>query len=422
MQSPDKVHIDRAIARMKNAGLNVLIMPDLADIIENKKIEPRPFDLKDLIRRPPRQNVWETIRNRFHQQVILITGAGGSIGSELVRQIISCNPKKLILIDSCEFNLYRIEMELANYCDVEKVAILGSITDSILVDKICSAHTPFAVFHAAAYKHVPIVEANPHIGILNNIGGTKIIADAAVRYNCEHFLLISTDKAVRPTNIMGATKRCCELMIQAYDALYENCRFSAVRFGNVLGSSGSVVPHFQKQINEGGPVTVTHRDISRFFMLTEEAVTLILQAVTMARGGEIFVLDMGKPIKIYDLAIQMIELAGKIPGKDVEIAITQLRPGEKLNEELFIDGVEEPTQCTDILISKSPQRDWLQIISQINEILLLTQSGKQGDPVKFLWQLVKDDHEKKEKCTKETDANILKKKNTEAPERWAPIG
>ena len=280
----------------------------------------------------------DNIEELIKGQTILVTGGGGSIGSELCRQIAKFNPSKLIIFDIYENNLYNIEMELKqNHYDekFEIDAIVGSVRDKQKLEQVFKQYNPYLVFHAAAHKHVPLMEVSPLEAIKNNVFGTYNMANCADKYNVKRFVLISTDKAVNPTNIMGATKRMCEMIIQAFNKKSKT-EFAAVRFGNVLGSNGSVLPLFKKQIANGGPVTVTHRDITRFFMTIPEAVSLVLQAMSYAKGGEVFVLDMGEPVKIYDLAVSLIKLSGLEPNVDIEIKITGLRPGEKLYEELLM--------------------------------------------------------------------------------------
>ena len=278
-------------------------------------------------------NIASLIRNN----VILVTGAGGSIGSELCRQIIKYNPKKLLMLDIYENNLYELELDLKSKLGKNKICpIIASIRDYQRLEEIFKIYNPYLVFHAAAHKHVPLMEDNPTEAIKNNVFGTKNLIDISDKYKVKRFTLISTDKAVNPTSIMGATKNICEMLIQAKNK-ESSTEFVAVRFGNVLESNGSVIPIFKRQISDGGPVTVTHKDITRFFMTIPEAVGLILQATTYAKGGEVFVLDMGKPIKIYDLAETLIKLSGLTPNKDIKIEITGLRPGEKLYEELMLD-------------------------------------------------------------------------------------
>lgn len=293
----------------------------------------RNVDVNDLLgREPVKLNINEII-GYINDQVVLVTGGGGSIGSELCRQIAAHAPKQLIILDIYENNAYDIEQELKRtYPELNLVTLIASIRDSVKMDDVFNKYRPDIVFHAAAHKHVPLMETSPNEAVKNNILGTYKVVKCADKYKVKRFVQISTDKAVNPTNIMGATKRVCEMIIQAFSRKSETC-FVAVRFGNVLGSNGSVIPLFKKQIEEGGPVTVTHKDIIRYFMTIPEAVSLVLQAGAYAQGGEIFVLDMGEQVKIYDLAVNLIKLSGYEPNKDIEIKVTGLRPGEKLYEE-----------------------------------------------------------------------------------------
>lgn len=329
----------------QNTGAKLRILPSTEDLINNKSIMEnlRDVEIEDILGREPitldNQNISELIKDH----VIMVTGGGGSIGSELCRQIIKYNPKELVMVDIYENSLYDIEMELKrNYPKAKITAIIASVRDKKRLEKIFEEYRPYLVFHAAAHKHVPLMEASPLEAIKNNIFGTYNVVNACDKYKVRRFVLISTDKAVNPTNIMGATKRMCEMIVQAKNKVSDT-EFAAVRFGNVLGSNGSVVPLFKKQIASGGPVTVTHRDITRFFMTIPEAVQLVLQAMTYAKGGEIFVLDMGEPVKIYDLAESLIKLSGLEPNVDIPIQITGLRPGEKLYEELLMseEGLEK---------------------------------------------------------------------------------
>ncbi len=275
----------------------------------------------------------------------MVTGGGGSIGSELCRQIASFDPKKLIIVDIYENNAYDIQQELkAKYSGLDIVTLIASVRNSLRIEKIFEEYRPNIVYHAAAHKHVPLMESSPNEAIKNNVFGTLNTVIAADKYGTERFVMISTDKAVNPTNIMGASKRICEMIIQTYNKKSKT-EFVAVRFGNVLGSNGSVVPLFKKQIAAGGPVTVTHKDIIRYFMTIPEAVSLVLQAGAYAKGGEIFVLEMGEPMKIIDLAENLIRLSGYKPYEDISIEITGLRPGEKLYEELLMK--EEGLQDTE---------------------------------------------------------------------------
>ena len=296
----------------------------------------RDVEIEDLLGRDAIKLDNKNISTLIKDKNVLVTGGGGSIGSELCRQIMKYNPEKLIIFDIYENNLYDIELELKSKYPKQKIeAIVGSVRDKKRLEDVFSEYKPSLVFHAAAHKHVPLMENNPLEAIKNNIFGTYNVVNCADKYGTERFVLISTDKAVNPTNVMGASKRVCEMIVQAKNKVSKT-EYVAVRFGNVLGSNGSVIPLFKKQIANGGPVTLTHKEITRFFMTIPEAVGLILQAVTYAQGGEIFVLDMGEPVKIYDLAVSLIKLSGYEPEVDIPIEITGLRPGEKLYEELLM--------------------------------------------------------------------------------------
>ena len=332
----------------------------------------RDVEIEDLLGRDPIKLENHNVANLMKNKVVLITGGGGSIGSEICRQIITYNPKKLVILDIYENNLYDIEMELRGQYPGKNIeAVVASVRDKERMEDVFKKYKPNIVLHAAAHKHVPLMENSPLEAIHNNIFGTNNVVNLSDKYKVEKFVLISTDKAVNPTNIMGATKRFCELLIQT-KSKRSHTNYCAVRFGNVLGSNGSVIPLFKKQIAKGGPVTVTDKNITRFFMTIPEAVSLILQAVTYAQGGEIFVLDMGEPVKIYDLAETLIKLTGYVPNVDIPIKITGLRPGEKLYEELLMaeEGLTS-TKHNKIFISKptevSPDeiRDALEELSMI---------------------------------------------------------
>jgi len=326
---------------LKQFNLPIKTIPGIADLVSGKLeiSQIRKVDIVDLLGRKEVLPMPELLYQNIKGQTVLVTGAGGSIGSELCRQIAAQGPKRLILYERNELALYQIDQEFQEeWPEVSHVSVLGSVLDQSRMREIFTRYEVETLYHAAAYKHVPLVEENPSQGILNNIQGTLKVAQVAKDTGVKSFVLISTDKAVRPTNIMGATKRVAELVLQALSKEgSHHTRFVMVRFGNVLDSAGSVVPRFRKQIASGGPITVTHKEITRYFMSIPEAVRLVIQAGAMGKGGEVFVLDMGDPIKIYDLAKQMIELSGLALDKDIEIKFTGLRPGEKLYEELLID-------------------------------------------------------------------------------------
>lgn len=327
----------RIVQACETAGVPFRTLPGTQDIASGRASVQtlREVSIDDLLGREPVSLDWQAIQTGLRDRVVMVTGGGGSIGSELCRQIARLVPSKLIVFENSEFNLYRIEMELRNaFPDLSLAAYLGDVTDELAVSQAFELHRPEVVFHAAAYKHVPMLENMVRSAARNNVLGTHIVADAANRFGAATFVLISTDKAVNPTNVMGTTKRVAEIYCQNLGS-QSDTKFITVRFGNVLGSAGSVVPLFRDQIARGGPVTVTHPEVTRFFMTIPEACQLIMQAGVMGHGGEIFVLDMGEAVKISYLAEQMILLAGKTPGEDIEITFTGLRSGEKLYEELF---------------------------------------------------------------------------------------
>ena len=326
----------------------------------------RKIDIKDLLGRELVKPNEKLLKIKITDKVVLVTGAGGSIGSELCRQILSLKPKRLILFEISESSLYQIEQELIKVkpANIEIFPILGSVRDKEIMEYICNYYSVQTIYHAAAYKHVPLVEMNQAEGVLNNALGTLALAEAAIATKVETFVLISTDKAVRPTNTMGATKRVAELVLQAFAKLQHNTCFTMVRFGNVLDSSGSVIPLFKKQIEEGGPVTVTDENIVRYFMTIPEAVELVIQASAMGQGGDVFVLDMGEPVRINDLAIKMIQLSGlqvrdkDNPDGDIEIKFIGLRPGEKLFEELLVGDNTQKTENPLIMRAEEIMIDW----------------------------------------------------------------
>ena len=355
----------------QETGSKIRILPSTVDIIKNKNIVQsfRNIEIEDVLGRDTIVLDNKNISSLIKDDVVLVTGGGGSIGSELCRQIMQYEPKQLIILDIYENNLYDIELELKSKYSEEKItAIVGSVRDKKRVEEVFREFRPSLVFHAAAHKHVPLMENSPLEAIKNNVFGTYNVVNTADKYHTKRFVLISTDKAVNPTNVMGASKRVCEMIVQAKNKV-SNTEFAAVRFGNVLGSNGSVIPLFKKQIANGGPVTVTHKEITRFFMTIPEAVQLILQAVTYAKGGEIFVLDMGEPVKIYDLAKSVIKLSGLEPEVDIPIKITGLRPGEKLYEELLM--AEEGLTATkhDKIFVSEPMCLEMQALEEKLEIL-----------------------------------------------------
>ena len=331
----------------KKTSCKVKIIPGIYEIISGEATvsKIKDVELEDLLGRDPVLLDNKGISSYLNNKVVLVTGAGGSIGSELCRQIVLFGPKKLILFDVYENSIYDIQNELrANYQNIDMEVLIGSIRDNDRLEEIFHKYNIEVVFHAAAHKHVPLMEDSPKEAIKNNVFGTLNLVRTAHKYKIDKLVLISTDKAVNPTNIMGSTKRLCEMIIQSYNTISDT-EFVAVRFGNVLGSNGSVIPLFKKQIQSGGPVTVTHKNITRYFMLIPEAAQLVLQAGCFAKGGEVFVLDMGKPVRIYDLALDLIKLSGLEPHRDIQIKITGLRPGEKLYEELLMS--EEGLQNTE---------------------------------------------------------------------------
>jgi len=386
------------LARMK---LSVRTLPSLNDIASGKVNlrDVQELDINDLLGREPVRPNFKLLNENTHTKTVLVTGAGGSIGSELCRQVIKTKPKRLLLVETSEFALYKINQELQTTLKLQEVSLneglevvplLASVCDEIRMHEIMQTWRPNTVYHAAAYKHVPLVEHNPAEGIRNNVWGTKVCAEAAVLNGVQNFVLISTDKAVRPTNIMGATKRLSEMVLQALnetkfsnDLRIHNVKnsveskstcFSMVRFGNVLGSSGSVVPLFREQIKKGGPITLTHPEITRYFMTIREAAQLVIQAGAMGAGGDVFVLDMGEPVRIYDLAKRMVELSGltirdeRNPQGNIEIKVSGLRPGEKLYEELLIGNNPQPTQNPRIMKAQEKFISWDQLQRQLHSL------------------------------------------------------
>ena len=347
MPSAEKKTQSRILTRCNDAGCPVKILPGTYQLLNGQisVSSMKEVEIQDLLGRDEVNVDIEEIMGYIENKVVLVTGGGGSIGSELCRQIATHRPRQLIILDIYENNAYDIEQELKRkYPSLNLLTLIASVRDGGKMKSVFERYAPQIVFHAAAHKHVPLMETSPNEAVKNNVFGTLNVARCADNYKADVFVQISTDKAVNPTNVMGATKRICEMIVQTIGRHSKHTKFVAVRFGNVLGSNGSVIPLFKKQIAEGGPVTVTHKDIIRYFMTIPEAVSLVLQAGAYAKGGQIFVLDMGEPVKIYDLAYNLIKLSGLEPDIDIEIKCTGLRPGEKLFEERLMD--EEGLQKT----------------------------------------------------------------------------
>lgn len=391
---------NQIIQSLCSLPIHIRTLPGLSDLASGR-VSVQDFqelEIEDLLGREPVTPDTTSLSRKLLGQVVLVTGAGGSIGSELCRQIVNERPARLLLVDQNEFGLYSIHQELSGLCirsqlTTEVTPLLGSVMNHRRMDEICRAYKPSTIYHAAAYKHVPMVEHNPAEGIANNVFGTLCLARAALENQVAHFVLISTDKAVRPTNLMGASKRVAELILQALanaqtvifsdlggspvnDANLptNQTRFVMVRFGNVLGSSGSVVPLFRKQLELGGPLTVTHPEVTRYFMTVSEAVQLVLQAGVMAEGGEVFVLDMGEPVRIVDLAKRMIALSGLTlrddahPHGDIEVVFSGLRPGEKLFEELLIGENPLPTSHPRIMRAREDFVAWPELAAKLSDL------------------------------------------------------
>ena len=367
MPSSPKKRVNEIYEELYTYFKEIQVLPALEDILRDKEFSKQLKDIsvEDLLARHPKDLDTKMIESFIKDKIVLITGAGGSIGSEISRQCLKFNASKIILLDHSEFNLYQITEELKNSSSkTEIISVMQTVRKLKYLENTFDRHKPQIVIHAAAYKHVPLVEDNILEGISNNILGTKNCIDIAIKNKVEKFVLISTDKAVRPTNVMGTTKRICELYAQNVDA--KDTEIVAVRFGNVLGSSGSVIPKFKSQIEQGKNITVTHPDITRYFMLIPEACELVLQAASIAKGGEIFILDMGEPIKIVDLALKMISLSGR---DDISIEYCGLRPGEKLYEELLIDDGEANTEYESITVAGTTKYDIVKLNKDIKELL-----------------------------------------------------
>lgn len=389
----DPIRLKQIVTLLEPHAVELLIVPSMSDIVSGKRTidELREVSIDELLGRKAVEPIKELLSANIQDKVVMVSGAGGSIGKELCRQISQQQPKKLILLDVCEAFLYEINQELTeflaeNNTKLDVVPLIGNVQNGILMSAIFHQHSVQTIYHAAAYKHVPMVENNVIAGVTNNVLGTYEIAQAAVYCEVETFVLISTDKAVRPTNVMGATKRLAELVLQGLAKKDHDTRFVMVRFGNVLGSSGSVVPLFKKQIRKGGPITITHPDIIRYFMTIPEAAQLVVQAGAMGKGGDVFVLDMGKPVKILDLAHKMTHLMGLTikddtkPDGDIEILFSGLRPGEKLYEELLIDDHAQKTKHQRILTANEKSISWPDVIKIISK---LTDAMREEDVYKI---------------------------------------
>ncbi len=400
MPSVSRSRRNEILSHIRNVQVSVRTLPSVTDLAQGKVSvsDLRELDIDDLLGRESVIPNSDLLDMRVRSKVVMVTGAGGSIGSELCRQILSVSPAKLLLIDQSEYALYAIHQELEKKLTGQKnllVPLLASVQDETRMREIMSTWLPETIYHAAAYKHVPLVEHNPAAGINNNVMGTFIAAKVAAEIGVTDFVLISTDKAVRPTNVMGASKRLAEMVIQALAANVGGTQtgtcFCIVRFGNVLGSSGSVVPKFRQQIRDGGPITLTHPEVTRYFMTIPEAAQLVIQAGAMAKGGDVFVLDMGKPVKIFDLARRMVDLSGlsikdrDYPQGDIEIAITGLRPGEKLYEELLIGNNPKPTVHPRIMQAVESYIPWTEFEAKLKDL----QTSLKANDVGLIRQLLR---------------------------------
>lgn len=397
--------------KLLKLGVKVKIVPALSKWIDGdlEVNQIKNIKIEDLLDRKPISIDNPIVQRDVNNKVILVTGAAGSIGSEISRQLSLYQYKQLILIDQAESALYDLQQEFVQKNNINITSIVADVRDEKRMSEIFKKHKPEKVFHAAAYKHVPLMEDSPYEAVKINIGGTKIIADLSIKHNVERFVMVSTDKAVNPTNVMGATKRVAEMYVSSLsNSTDHNTKFTITRFGNVLGSNGSVIPLFKKQIKNGGPLTVTHKDITRYFMTIPEACCLVLEAGTMGNGGEIYIFDMGKSVKIYEIAKRMIHLSGLKFPEDIDIKITGLRPGEKLYEELLASGENtSPTYHEKIMIAKNQDIDSL---FTINKILDLCISNEQYDDKKTV-QLIKGivpEYKSKNSVYEELDVNLLK--------------
>ena len=395
------------VKRIGSLGVRIKTIPDVADIISGKVSvnEIRDIDIADLLGREEVEPIENLLRSNVVDKTVMVTGAGGSIGSELCRQICLLEPQRLILLERNEYALYSIDIELREtYPNIEIVPCLGSVTISDRMEKVMRKYEVDTIYHAAAYKHVPLVEENIVETLYNNVIGTLKSVEVAGRLGVSTFVLISTDKAVRPTSVMGATKRVAELILQAYAQKEPvSTRFVMVRFGNVLDSAGSVVPRFRKQIAEGKNITVTHKDITRYFMSISEASRLVIQAGALGEGGDVFLLDMGEPIRIYDLALQMIELSGLRLKKDIDIEFTGLRPGEKLYEELLIDKTNgNATIHPKIFSAKEVSYSWEELSEKLDSLFAVAKSEDRAQIVEKLQDILPEFQPEKSPLEKQT--------------------
>lgn len=413
--SASKDAVKRLVAECVKAGVECKTLPSIHEMSGNQveAAQLRPLTLEDLLGREAVELDHEAIAAYVEGKSVLVTGGGGSIGSELCRQVAGLNPARLIVFDNGEFNLYAIDNELrADFPDVKIITVLGDVKNRDRVNWVFKKFAPDVVFHAAAYKHVPMIELNPAEGVQNNVTGTQVVADAADRYQADRFVLVSTDKAVNPANVMGTTKRIAEIYCQNIDSRSKT-NFITTRFGNVLGSAGSVVPLFEKQLQNGGPLTVTHRKIKRYFMTIPESVSLILQAGSMGKGGEIFVLDMGEPVLIKDLAEQMIRLSGLEPERDIKIDYTGLRPGEKLYEEIFHESEDlRGTGHPKLHLAKARKCDWQWLTTVLDELDQAAASRDVPLLISHLRSVVPEYNglhisEKKDKNTTQTSLRVM---------------
>jgi FlaA1/EpsC-like NDP-sugar epimerase len=379
------------VALSQAAGVKFKTLPGVGSLIDGKVsvTQIRDVDMEDLLGREAACLDLEQIKEYLTDKRILITGAGGSIGSELCRQLARFKPAQLILFESAETPLFHIENELrAVFPGLVIQPVIGDIRDRSRVNNIFKSRLPEVVFHAAAYKHVPMMEENPCAAANNNVRGTRVVAEAADHFGTTHFVMVSTDKAVNPTNIMGTSKRVAEIFVQNL-ARRSKTHFVTVRFGNVLGSNGSVIPTFREQIKNGGPVTVTHRDVTRFFMSIPEAAQLVLQAGSMGKGGEIFLLDMGESVKITELAESMIRLSGFEPYEEIDIEFTGLRPGEKLYEELLLDGEGvKPTSHEMIRVASSTEQPWEELLQDLDALYDASQNYRVDEVIQLMRKMV----------------------------------